>query len=101
MFSQRAEVSGSCEPSYGSWELNWGLLEEQPVLLTAESSLQATYSAASISLGTQIQVLVDCPESSCFSFGDSLSKLPELMLQYRMAREHVTLLPWHLLSRQG
>jgi hypothetical protein len=30
-----------CEPSSGCWDLNSGLLEEQPVLLTAEPSLQA------------------------------------------------------------
>jgi hypothetical protein len=29
-----------CEPPRGCWKLNSGLLEEQSVLLTAESSLQ-------------------------------------------------------------
>ena len=29
-----------CEPPYGCWELNSGPLEEQPVLLTSEPSLQ-------------------------------------------------------------
>jgi hypothetical protein len=29
-----------CEPSHGCWELNSGPLEERPVLLTAEPSLQ-------------------------------------------------------------
>lgn len=41
--SQGAEVS--YEPPRGSWGLKQGPLEEQPVLLTAESSLQAAYSA--------------------------------------------------------
>ena len=30
-----------CEPPCGCWELNSGPLEEQPMLLTAEPSLQA------------------------------------------------------------
>jgi hypothetical protein len=30
-----------CEPPFGCWELKSGCLEEQPVLLTAEPSLQA------------------------------------------------------------
>ena len=33
-------VTNSCELSCGCWELNLGPLEEQSVLLTAESSLQ-------------------------------------------------------------
>jgi len=32
-------VTDSCELPYGSWELNSGPLEEQPLLLTAEPSL--------------------------------------------------------------
>ena len=39
----RTGVTDSCELSYGSWELDPGLLEGQPVLLTAESSLQFLY----------------------------------------------------------
>ena len=31
------------EPPCGSWELNSGLLKEQPVLLTAEPSLRILY----------------------------------------------------------
>lgn len=46
---QRAEVTGSCEPPSGSG--NQGLLEGQPVLLTAKSSLQTTYSASYVSSG--------------------------------------------------
>jgi hypothetical protein len=34
------EVTDNCELSHGCWELNPGPLEEQPVLLTAEPSLQ-------------------------------------------------------------
>jgi hypothetical protein len=30
----------SCEPSYQCWELNFRHLEEQPVVLAAEPSLQ-------------------------------------------------------------
>ena len=30
---------GGCEPPCGCWDLNSGLLEEQPVLLTAEPPL--------------------------------------------------------------
>ena len=33
-------VTDSCELPYGCWELNSGPLEEQPVLLTTEPSLQ-------------------------------------------------------------
>jgi hypothetical protein len=33
-------ITDGCEPPCGFWELNLGLLEEQPVLLTAEPSLQ-------------------------------------------------------------
>jgi hypothetical protein len=33
---------GGCEPPCGGWELNSRPLEEQPVLLTAEPSLQPT-----------------------------------------------------------
>ena len=33
-------VIDSCELSYGCWELNPGPLEEQPVFLTSEPSLQ-------------------------------------------------------------
>ena len=35
-------VSGGYEPSCGCWEPNPGLREEQPVLLTAELSLQSS-----------------------------------------------------------
>ena len=34
------EVTDSCELSCGFWDLNLGPLEEQPVLLTTEPSLQ-------------------------------------------------------------
>ena len=33
-------ITGGCEPPCGCWELNSGPLEEQPVLLTSEPSLQ-------------------------------------------------------------
>ena len=33
-------ITDGCEPPCGCWELNAGLLEEQPVLLSAEPSLQ-------------------------------------------------------------
>ena len=33
-------ITDGCEPLCGCWDLNSGLLEEQPVLLTAEPSLQ-------------------------------------------------------------
>jgi hypothetical protein len=33
-------ITDGCELPYGCWELNSGPLEEQPVLLTAEPSLQ-------------------------------------------------------------
>ena len=32
-------ITDGCQPPCGCWELNTGLLEEQSVLLTAESSL--------------------------------------------------------------
>jgi len=38
--SSRTGVSGGCEPPHGCWELNPGPLEEQPVLLTTDPSLQ-------------------------------------------------------------
>jgi len=37
-------ITDGCEPPCGCWELNSGPLEEQSVLLTAEPSLQPTYS---------------------------------------------------------
>jgi hypothetical protein len=43
-------ITDGCEPPCGCWELNSGPLEEQSVLLTAESSLQCQvwrYGAAS------------------------------------------------------
>ena len=36
--SPGTEITDSCEPSCGCWELNSCLLEEQQVLLTAEPS---------------------------------------------------------------
>jgi hypothetical protein len=33
-------ITDGHEPPYGCWELNWGPLEEQLVLLTAEPSFQ-------------------------------------------------------------
>ena len=33
-------VTDSCELLYGSWKLNPGFLEEQPMLLTSETSLE-------------------------------------------------------------
>jgi hypothetical protein len=33
-------IADSCEPPCGCWELNSGPLEEQPVLVTIEPSLQ-------------------------------------------------------------
>jgi hypothetical protein len=33
-------IADGCEPPCGCWELNSGPLEEQPVLLTSEPSLQ-------------------------------------------------------------
>ena len=47
--STETGVTDSGELSCGSWELNPGSLEEQPVLLTAEPSLQ-TRPLAPISL---------------------------------------------------
>jgi hypothetical protein len=35
-------ITDGCEPPCGCWELNSGTLEEQPVLLTAEPTLQPT-----------------------------------------------------------
>jgi len=32
-------VTDSCEPLCGCWESNWSLLEEQPVLLNTDPSL--------------------------------------------------------------
>ena len=37
---RRLSISDGCEPPGGCWELNSGPLEEQPVLLTTEPSLQ-------------------------------------------------------------
>jgi hypothetical protein len=36
-------IIDGCKPPCGCWELNSGPLEEQPVLLTAEPSLQPDY----------------------------------------------------------
>ena len=38
--SPGSRVTGSCELPCGCWEWNLGLVEERPVLLTAEPSLQ-------------------------------------------------------------
>jgi hypothetical protein len=38
-----AGVADICEMACGCWELNSGPLEDQPILLTAESSLQYPY----------------------------------------------------------
>ena len=38
--SQSDPITEGCKPPCGCWELNSGPLEEQPVLLTAEPSLQ-------------------------------------------------------------
>jgi hypothetical protein len=35
-----AGVTDNCDPTCGCWELNQGLLEEQPMLLTTEPTLQ-------------------------------------------------------------
>jgi hypothetical protein len=37
-------ITDGCEPPCGCWELNSGPLEEQSVLLTAESSLQPSHT---------------------------------------------------------
>lgn len=37
-------ITGGCEPQYGSWELNLGPLEEQPVFLSTKPSLQSCIS---------------------------------------------------------
>lgn len=42
---------------YGSWDSNVGLLEEQPVLLTAEPSLQPLY-ASIVSPGLETPLLL-------------------------------------------
>ena len=39
--SPGTEVTDNCKPPCGCWELNSGLLEDQPVLSTAEPSLQS------------------------------------------------------------
>ena len=38
--TRRDLITGGCEPPCGCWDLNSGPLEEQPVLLTADPSLQ-------------------------------------------------------------
>ena len=45
-------ITDCCELPCGCWELNWGPLEKQPVLLTAEPSFQPCYEPiiASLSL---------------------------------------------------
>ena len=40
--SSEIGVTDGCKPSGGFWELNWGPPKEQPVLLTAESSVSPT-----------------------------------------------------------
>jgi hypothetical protein len=37
-------VKGRCQPTCGCWELNLNLLQEQPVHLNSESSLQLAQS---------------------------------------------------------
>ena len=58
--SHRPKVIGICDLPYGCWELNPGPLEEQPVLLTAEPSLQSL-------LNLLMQGLLKEPEAYHFS----------------------------------
>lgn len=39
------QVTNSCEPLYGRWELNLGPLEKEPVLLTADDSCVCSFTA--------------------------------------------------------
>lgn len=63
----RARVIDGCEPSYGGWELNPDLLEEQPECLTAEPlphlprrplTAEATVCSCWMPLGTQSAQMV-------------------------------------------
>jgi hypothetical protein len=47
-------IADGCEPPCGCWELNSGPLEEKPVLLTAESSLQSLESTFNGSVEAQL-----------------------------------------------
>jgi len=47
-------ITDGCEPSCGCWELNSGPLEEQSVLLTAESHLQPSKSLLPLPIHTFI-----------------------------------------------
>jgi hypothetical protein len=48
------EVTDSCEPPCGCWELNPGPLEEQPVVLTIEPSLQLNISVFSFKISISV-----------------------------------------------
>jgi hypothetical protein len=45
-------TTDGCEPPCGCWELNSGPLEEQPVLLTTEPSLQPQHCVFNVTILT-------------------------------------------------
>jgi hypothetical protein len=53
-------ITDGCEPPCGCWELNLGPLEEQSVLLTAESSIQHLLPPAFFILSILTQVPLSC-----------------------------------------
>ncbi|KAL6057963.1 hypothetical protein STEG23_015831, partial [Scotinomys teguina] len=67
------QISDGCEPPCGCWEFNSGPLEEQPMLLTSEPSLQPTVSSFVMGL------LSMCTRDNLF-IGDSGGPLPSLQL---------------------
>ena len=50
VWSPGTGITGSCELPHGCWKLNWGPLEEQPVTLTTEPSLQLWFSLTKATL---------------------------------------------------
>jgi hypothetical protein len=59
-------ITDSCDLLCGCWELNPGPLEEQPVLLTAEPSLQPLINT-SLGLYTHDKVAICCLTTLFFS----------------------------------
>jgi hypothetical protein len=47
-----------CEPPCGCWDLNSGPVEEQPVFLTTEPSLQATFIYFHLEIHIQVEAFI-------------------------------------------
>lgn len=67
--SELTELTGGCELSHGFWGWNLDPLEEQPVLLTAESSLQLWVPPKSPIHGSLVETFLN--NNSCCQTNES------------------------------